>query len=169
MNMFEQYVEHISALGALGVVGDILSIDKASDLTNAVSFAVKPVIIADIEKVADAYTKYMLDYENYGDAFLATKRNMYQIPSLFGSLPKAASKNLLTKQQQENRASYFKTQTKNEILELLLQGKHQRAKNLTVQWNKKNPRTPITYNDVNSSALRKYVKRKTDKVLKASR
>jgi hypothetical protein len=130
---------------------------------------VKPVIVSDIEKIADAYTKYMLDYENYGSGFLATKRNLYQIPSFFGSLPRAASKNLLTLQQRENRDRHFKTKTKTEILELLLQGKYVRAKSLTISWNKKNPNNPITYQDINSSALKDYAKRIAKKVSDASR
>jgi len=166
-SMLGRAVTNFAMIGTLGMVGDMVEIDKMSGLANKVKFAGAPVFVMDIEKALDAYTRFMGDWERYGDGWLATKRNAYAPLGFLGSYPRYAAKRLKTETQKSNREKYQKGQQRTEILQLLADGHADPAGDQMVKWNESHPRNKITYGDVNISELREYLKRKLDARIEA--
>ena len=160
-------VTNFATIGTLGMVGDMMEMDKMSGLANKIKFAGAPVFVMDIEKALDAYTKFAGDWERYGDGWLATKRNAYAPLGFLGSYPRYASKRLQTDSQKANRERHQKGVQRTEILQLLADGHGGPASDQLAKWNETHPRNNINYGDVSLSALRKYLKRRLDARIEA--
>ncbi len=166
-SLSERMFNNIAIIGAFGMAGDMIEIDRMSSLAGKAKFIVAPVFVMDVEKALEAYTRFVSDWERYGDGWLATKRNTHSIFGFLGSYPRYASKRLRTESQKENRQKYLKGKERSEILSLLADGHGEAAADRQADWNKNYKTNPITYSDVSLSELRKYLKRRFDSKLKA--
>ena len=160
LTSFRGVIDNIAAVGSFGVVSDMMDIDNMSGLWNKAKFATMPVFVSDLEKVGQAYTSVMRDYEKYGDAWYATERNANKLLGFLGSLPRYASKRLLTDEQKERRESYQKGRERGEILDLMLEGKGGEASRRIALWNKNYQANGLTHRDVGSGALKRRAKSK---------
>jgi hypothetical protein len=132
---FKQYAKNLSAIGAFGVMSDFLSVEDASELGTKSVYLGKPVLFSDIEKAADAYGDFMKDWEKYGDVWLATQRNIYQLPSFFGAVPRALGERLKTPYQQQQSLKSDRGKKRMEIIDAIIDGNGQEAGKLLQQWN----------------------------------
>ena len=163
----DRALNNMAAVGSFGIVSDMMGIEDIKNTWNAIKFAAMPVFIADIEAVGDALTSVLADWSKYGDAWLATKRNANKVIGLFGSLPRWAGKRTLTKAQEKRRIINFRGKERTKILDLMLEGNGEEAKRLITLWNKHHPKTPLTYDDINSKELLKRAKRKMRDLIEA--
>ena len=154
-----EVMENIAIIGMFGVIGDMAAIDRIGRLPSKLRFAVEPVIISDLNKIYEAFNRYMKDWERYGDGWLATKRNTYHIFDIMGSLPRLAAKRLRTPIQAERSLSLQKGRERREIIEAILSGNGERAANRTFEWNKNHPDNPITMEDVSMNSIRRFLER----------
>ena len=152
-----EVVENIAIIGMFGVVGDMAAIDRLSSVGSKIRFAVEPVVVSDANKIFEAFNRWTKDWDRYGDGWLATKRNAYHIFDIFGSLPRLAAKRLRTPIQVERGVSLQKGRERREIMEAIIGGNGARAANRTFEWNRNHPENPITMDDVNMSAIRKFL------------
>jgi hypothetical protein len=166
-DMWERVANNIAIIGTFGAVGDMMEIDKMSSLAGKAKFIGAPVFVMDVDKALEAYTRFMGDWERYGDGWLATKRNAHSVFGFLGSYPRYASKRLKTESQRENREKFQKGREKSEILSLLADGHGEAASDRLVKWNEHFPQNKMTYGDVNLSELRKWLKRKFDAKVEA--
>jgi hypothetical protein len=160
----ERFVSNLAAVGTFGVISDFAEIEKLSGLGRKARFLAEPAVISDVFKAFEAYTKVMEDYEKYGDAWLTIRRQ--GIPRLtepLGTLPRHLGKQFLTKSQKSGRVKYFKGKEKAEIIDLILKGKGAEASRRIQLWNKAHPTVrdgALTYEDINSKAIRQAAQRK---------
>lgn len=164
----ERMRENLAIIGAFGFASDLMELDELSRLGQKVKFAAFPVVAFDIENVLKGVDSFTADWERYGDAWLATKRNAYHAFDVFGSLPRFAGKRLLTDPQEARRQQYFRTQEKNEVLKLIVDGHGEAAADRVEKWNKAYPADlAITRTDTSMKAVLDYLTRQMDKRLEA--
>jgi len=160
--LWEHALNNMTTIGAFGIVSDMMALDDITSLPDKVKFALMPVIVNDSEKILAAGSRFLKDWHNYGDVFLATERNAHTVFDLAGSYPRAASQRLLTDSQQADRIANLKGKEKEAIYKLLLSGDGEAASKRVEQWNKAYPnrRDALKYSDVSYGALAKYLRRK---------
>ena len=163
----ERFVNNIAAVGSFGIISDFMEADELSDMGSKIKFTATPVFVNDANDLIDTYTSVMEDYEKYGDGFLAVRRNTNDVLGLFGSIPRYIGKQTLTTQQSENRASHFRGRERTAILDLMLVGETKKAKNRLRLWNKHNPDSGFTIDDISPKELMKRAKRKHKMLIKA--
>lgn len=152
-------IENISVLGAFGIATDMAEAQRLSKVANKIKFTLYPVFLSDFEKFLDNWTAFSSDWENYGDVFLATKRNAFRGFGFFGSYPRYVGERLKTQGQVDRKITFKKGVEKREIYDLLLNADNELASKRVKSWNENNPSNPITYNDVSLSAIIKYLER----------
>ena len=153
--MLQRYLESLGEVGAMGVVTDVMAIDRISDLPRALDFAFTPVIISDIYTMLDSFQKVLANYERYGDAFIAGKEALRQGTRIMGTIPRELAKQTYTDAERRRRVSYKKGQIRTEALDLMIDGKPKRASIIIERYNKAYPENPITYSDVSAKELRR--------------
>lgn len=163
----ERAFNNMALIGTFGMVGDMVEIDRLSSLAGKAKFLGAPVFVMDVDKALDAYTKFVGDWERYGDGWMATKRNAHAITGFLGSYPRYAGKRLKTESQREKREQYLKSKERREILSLLADGHAEAARDRLIDWNEHYPRNSINHSDVSLSTLREYLKRRLNSKLEA--
>lgn len=158
-SFFEGALQNFSTLGAFGFVSDMAELDRLSDIGPKVKFLVMPVFFSDVEKFYEGYTRFLKDWERYDDVFLSVERNAHSVFNIFGSLPRAAAKQLLTPIQRQRRKANLKGRERIEVLNLLLDGRGSAAADRVANWNRANPDKPIRMSDVSLGAIRKHLER----------
>ena len=158
-NFFESALQNFSTLGAFGFVSDMAEIDRLSDVFKKVEFLVTPVVVSDLDRIYEAFTRFTKDWERYGDGWLAVQRNAHSAFNIFGTLPRATAKQLLTPIQRQRRQANLKGKERIEVLNLLLEGKGAAAADRVANWNRANPDKPIRMSDVSLTAIRKHLER----------
>jgi hypothetical protein len=166
-NWQDRFLNNLAFIGSLGMMSDLMEIDSISKGSEAFKFAVTPVGVADAFKGIDTVTKFLEDWEKYGDGWLATKRNAYNIFGFAGSYPRYASARLQTTTQKENRVSRLKGIEKSSIFEALMDGDWKGASNRVQNWNRVHVDNPLTMNDVGVGALKKWVKARAKQYARA--
>lgn len=161
---WEAVINGIASIGAFGMAGDLLAFENVSEIPNKIGFMVKPVAFSDMEQWFDTYTQFLKDWEEYGDGWLATKRNAYKMFGGFGTYPRQLAKRLATEGQMDRRQSRFKGEERSQIFDFLLAGEAGKASNRLKLWNKNNPDNPIAMSDVSPSEILSYLKRKSEAV-----
>jgi hypothetical protein len=159
--MAQRVAHDLAYLGALGIISDVLRIDKISNLPNAALYVIKPVVYSDAEAVTKAVTDVMKDWERYGDGWLATRRNAYQFTAPLGSVTKAVAKRFMSDPQKDRRLKQDKGQEKTEIFRLILSGNGKAASDRIAGWNDNHDRAyQFGMHELSSSELRKWVERR---------
>lgn len=158
--LLQRFINDIASIGAFGVVSDMMRIEKASEIGGALKFAITPVIISDLEQAYEGHTRFMKDWENYGDVFLATRRSLHTLTGFLGSYPRYFGERLKTPAQVSNKERFLKGQTKKEVFDLMLSNNGEAAGRRVETWNKNRPNNPITINDVSIKAMLKHFENK---------
>ncbi len=167
-DIFERVAKNIGIIGSFGMFSDAFEIEQASQLGGKVRFAVTPVPFADAEKLLDTWTNFIRDWESYGDGWLATKRNAYNLFGFLGSYPRYLSERTRTDSQRSNRRKYLKGQERRAIFELWLDGNHSAMSERKRKWDAAYPDNQLNMEDVGWEALREYVKTRARKYAAAS-
>lgn len=166
-NMYEEFLSRLGAMGAMGIISDYMRIDKLSKLPDAARFTLSPVFASDIERVFDSYTKFMEDWDRYGDGWLATRRNAYNIVGPVGTIPRELAKRTMPSSQQKSREKFLRTKEKEDIMVLLMDGDHEAASRRVENWNKYHPEMPLTMQDYSTGALIKWINNRAESYAKA--
>ena len=164
----EDFLDNLSAVGALGVVGDIFTpiLESERSASRAIKFAVTPAFVSDIENL---FTKFLYPMENDFKKFKADA--IFRAPSRFaktgivgGSVIKELSKRFETKGLTEERIKSLKRRELSKILTLLENRKYDKAYENVQLWNQVYGSTlPINNSDINTQALISRMKRKLKK------
>lgn len=162
--MLQRYFQSLGEVGAMGIVTDVMAIDKISDLPRALDFAFTPVIISDIYTMLDSFEKVMANYERYGDVFISGKEALRQGTRIMGTIPRELAKQTYTDAERRRRVSYKKGQIRTEVLDLMIDGKPKRASVLIERYNKAYPENPITASDVSAKEMRRRYDRKKEMI-----
>ena len=156
-------INNLAAIGALGMIGDMLRVDKASTLGKTLKWTIMPVYVSDVEKVLEAHTKVMEDWENYGDKWLVTKRNMYHPLDIAGPIARQFGKRTQMDEQVADRQKFLKTKERTEIINLIIDGNGDGARKRIKLWNEHYKDAPMTMNDVSLSTIADYLERQIEK------
>lgn len=160
-SLFAQALNNFATVGAFGVMSDVLNIGTLSELPSALRFVIAPVALSDVERIADASTRFFGDWRNYGDGWLATRRNLYKVVGLAGSFPGRVAKRFRTEAQQAGALRLKKSQTLRRIFEANLDGDHVAMARLQQTFNDNVPREfKIEMQEVTINALNKWITRR---------
>jgi hypothetical protein len=135
-SMWERAIENYSVIGAMGMITDVMNIEKLSDVYSQAKFLAMPVGWSDGEAIAETMIKFHKDYERYGDFWLATKRNAHGLFGVAGSYPRQWSNRLKTQYQKLNTLADRKKREKEKVFELILGGKADAAAKRVTDWNR---------------------------------
>lgn len=167
-SLVERAINNMTIIGAFGMMSDMAELDQISRLGNQIKFTVYPVLISDFEKVIEASTRVLQDWEKYGNGFLVTQRNAYSVLGFLGSYPRQLGKRLLTDAQKKRRIASGAGREIKDIIELQLEGNGRAASKRIEQWNKHHDReSQIGIADVNMKAIRKFLDRKMRSFIEA--
>ena len=181
-DLWQKALHNLSSIGALGMLSDIGEIEdvtapklalKAADVSK---FNLLPVVVSDFNRLHTAWTRFHQDWDKYGDFWLATERNAYNIGGFLGSLPNYTSQRLLTDYQMQNRIKYYRDNEKETILKSLIDGDSDKAKMLVKKWNdaykdqRFSNRKPVAFNmnEFSYKAIKTYLDRELENWIKAA-
>ena len=157
-------LDSFAAIGAYGFVGDLSSAiyEGEQKMIRAGEFLLKPAVLQDMMVGVDTATRFLLDYGDYG-----FKNSIARVPKTlspaFGTITRQAMRRLWTPGQEETYTKYRRGIIKSEMLEAVLDGDDERALRLLTAWNRANPDTPFSYNDISWKAMWEKAKRKAEK------
>lgn len=132
-------VDRIAAVGAMGIMGDVLA---AEDKMQNLRFNVTPVILSDIEKIYDATAQLINETGDYGIVG-AGRRSLTRYSKILGSNTNNLAKRFQSAEQIDGKLKYQKTRVNKEILEAVYAGEKKKARILLNNWNEANPDYPI--------------------------
>jgi hypothetical protein len=166
---YQQMANNLTTIGAFGVLGDMLNLDgKLAKMPENLKRAFMPVVLSDAEKIIDAATKVGEDWDRYGDAWLTTRRNAYNVFTIMGTYPAALSKRLMTQDQRDRRLSQIKGGEVSAVRDLILSGDGQRAADRIAEWNSSHKKEEaLNHDDVSMKSILKYVETKERNYLMA--
>lgn len=157
---FQRFVENIATVGAFGMVGDALAIEKMSNLPRTLKFIGYPVVLADAETLLKNFGLFWADYERYDDFWLAGRRNVYKVFDLAGTFPRHLAKRLRTEGQVSRSMATQKGQQKTAFFRLMLDGNREAAQSRLLRWDKAHPDNKFRWDEVSMSALRSWLERR---------
>ena len=156
----DQIITDLGYIGAFGMLSDVMEIDNMARFPSKLKFVVAPVIYSDIEKVYGALTKITEDWQRYGDGWLATRRHLGELAGPLGTFPRKFIERSKTEAQKANKVKYLKSNEKEELFKLLLEGDGQTVSDRIARWNKNYPDNPFGMHEINSGTLRQWMRRK---------
>ena len=154
---FDNLLEAMSIVGAMGFFGDILA---AEDKLSAVKFFVSPVVLSDLEKLYAGTQAFAYNIDTFGLNTDALQRSVRGYAGIFGTVPKQLAKRVETRGQEKKIISTEKGRLRTKIFDLILKGKQKQAQSLIIDWNKKRKQNPFTAYDISHSDIYQYVARK---------
>ena len=166
----EEFIDNLSAVGALGVVGDIFTpiLEDEKSTANAIKFAITPAFVSDIENL---FTKFLYpmgnDFKNFhADAILRAPTRLAKTGIFGGSVVKEGAKRFETTGLKEQRIKSLKSRALSKILTLLENKQYDKAYEDVQAWNQSYASVqPITSSDINVQALIARKKRKLKRKL----
>ena len=163
-SLTDEFLNNLANIGALGMVGDVIDrLDEPNQAMKALRFAAEPVLFADVYKIIGGITKFMEDYEKYGDTFLALRKNTYTLMGPVGTYPRTLLKRVQAPGQREARINYKRNHIeKPRIFKLILSGDGEAAGDRVAAWNNAYPNNPIQMQDVSVSAMLDWLERRAD-------
>ena len=160
---WERYINDLAAVGTVGVVTDIFDFKKIYDLPQDVWFSVKPVILDDVEKSLGTAQKVLREIDKYGWG-VAAQRN-WDIPlERAGSIPRWLSQRTDVPAVQQERLKQLKGEKRTAILDLIIEGKAEKAALMVRLWNEHYPDALFEPNDVGEHEVLKRMKEKARNV-----
>ena len=166
---FEDLVEGIAAVGALGMFGDMLSsaVSVADSPTKAMAFMISPPVLSSAEKIIDFFIKLERDSQIYGADMI--KRMPSRVASLFGTVPGEIFKRIEPEGMSEERLEGRKSFTVKKINKYLDSGMFDKAYGLSESWNETHPNNPISPRSISMKGVFKRMiereKRKSKNVI----
>ena len=160
---FSQFMNNLSAVGALGMQGDILSsaFDVVKSPTKALAFLLSPTPLAEIDSAIRLVQGIENDASVYGAD--AIKRLPSRFSNLLGQTPSMIMRRFETEGMTEERLTGQKSYAVTAINKLIDNGEWDRALEDVREWNKTNPISPITSRSIGFSQI---LKRRFRKILK---
>ena len=162
--MWESVIENYAAVGAMGVVSDIVTSGLFGDypFVSTLEFAVSPVMVQTVEKIGDTLYKFGTDLQNY-EWTDAARRALPNAVKLLGPGGTQVSKRLQTPSQVEGRLRFRKGKARQKILEAFANGNSEEAEKIYTSWNEHNLDNYILPREINVSEVIKFIKRKEEK------
>ena len=154
---FEELIQGISAVGALGMFGDMLSsaVSVGESPTEAITFMFTPAVLSSAEKLMDFGLAIEADSQKYG--IDAIKRVPVHASKIFGTVPSQFISRIEPKGMSEEKLKGRKAFTVKKINKYLDSNMFKKARGLAKAWNKTHPQ------DVISISMRKRFKRIMEK------
>jgi len=162
--MWESVIENYAAVGAMGVVSDIVTSGLFGDypFVSTLEFVVSPVMVQTVEKIGDTLYKFGTDLQNY-EWTDAARRALPNAVKLLGPGGTQVSKRLQTPSQVEGRLRFRKGKARQKILEAFANGNSEAAEKIYTSWNEHNLDNYILPREINVSEVIKFIKRKEEK------
>ena len=108
----------MAQVGAVGTISDMLASESKLE---AVEFALKPVIFADLDKGYQAVQRFFADVDGYGIGG-ATRRTPKNLAPIFGTAVRRVAQRFATEKQEEDYIKYRKGLIRSQILDALAVG-----------------------------------------------
>ena len=155
---FEDIIEAISAVGAFGVVGDIMSasVEEGKSVSRAIKFATTPPFLDDIDKFFNRFLFPMeKDFETFQeDAF---RRAPIRLLRLQGGVLREVSKHFETKGMTIERIKTMRKRVVSDVITKLVDARsdqdYDSALALVRNWNSNYEDFPITGDSINNKAI----------------
>ena len=161
---FEELIEGISSVGALGMFGDMLSsaVDVAESPTKAMAFMISPPVLSSAENIMDFFLKLEKDSQIYGSDMVA--RMPSRVAGLLGTVPKELIKRIEPEGMAEERLEGRKSFTVKKINKYLDSGLYDKAYGIAEAWNSTHPNNPISPRSISlKNVLKRMMKREQRK------
>ena len=162
--MWESVIENYAAVGAMGVVSDIVSSGLIGDypFASTIEFALAPVMLQTVDKVWDTMSEFGSDLQKY-EWTDAARRALPNAVKLLGPSGTQVSKRLQTPSQVEGTLRFRKGKARQKILEAFSSGNNEEALRIYTSWNEHNLDNYILPREINVSEVIKFIKRKEEK------
>jgi hypothetical protein len=125
-------LEHIAAVGALGVMSDIMA---AESIAQSVRFAVVPVVLSDVDRLWDSVTAFYRDLDNNYGMKNSLQRSIIRVSPIFGGVSKDIAKQIQPGSQKDNRIKQMRGEKRMEIIDLIIDKDKDLARRKLVKWN----------------------------------
>ena len=141
---FEDLIEGISSVGALGMFGDMLSsaVSVADSPAQAMAFMVSPPVLSSAEGLMDFFIKLEKDAQIYGPDMIT--RLPSRVAGLLGTVPKELIKRIEPEGMGEERLEGRKSFIVKKINKYLDAGLFDKAYGVAEGWNTTHPNSPIS-------------------------
>ena len=160
---WEDFMQSLASVGAIGMMGDFLSAvsETGGDPTDSVKFMVTPPVISSVDKIFDFFQKMQADVSKYGAD--AVTRLPSRLSTLAGTAPQAFIQRIEPEGLAEERLQGIKSRRVKIINKLLDKGEYEKAFREVRNWNKSNPRNPISGRSI---SMKNVIRRKVEKLKK---
>lgn len=145
-------INDLASIGAMGVISDIAG-SRIEKLGGAVSRAIMPVMLADVDRMADAYTQVMQNYKQTGSMADAIAENASKLTGPLGSIPSGLASRTQTDTQKRNESDARKMRKRDDILDMIVAGDSKEATRQLELWNKNNGDNQIQPFDMTTKDL----------------
>ena len=154
----EAFVDYVAQVGAFGMLGDWIA---AENKVQSAGFFITPVIASDAIVAFKSLNNLVKDQNTYGMVGALRRQPKFLAP-IFGTFGRSVVQaenpfSIQPKGQRERSVSVKKGRVRSRVLEYLYRGKSEIAMKNVRGWNKAHPENPITYNDINGTAVYEYI------------
>lgn len=141
---FEELLENLAGVGALGMLGDMLSstVEVGGSPADSLKFMASPPVLSSAEKLFQFFQRMESDAQTYGAQ--AIKRLPSRVSTLLGTVPSELMKRIEPEGLSEERLQGRKSREVRIINKYLDKGEYEKAYGRVRAWNATNPRNPIT-------------------------
>jgi hypothetical protein len=141
---FEELLENLAGVGALGMLGDMLSstVEVGGSPADSLKFMASPPVLSSAEKLFQFFQRMESDAQTYGAQ--AIKRLPSRVSTLLGTVPSELMKRIEPEGLSEERLQGRKSREVRIINKYLDKGEYEKAYGRVKAWNATNPRNPIT-------------------------
>ena len=153
----DEFVDRLAAVGATGVMGDILA---AESQAQNLRYQLTPVIVSDIEKLLTATSRLYNDIGDFGVSG-ALQRAPVNFGRLLGSNLNNVAKRFETNTQREGKLKYQRTQLNKQVIKLVYEGREDKARKIIKNWNTANPDYPLL--EPNAADVYEFIIKKAEK------
>ena len=154
----DEFIDGLSSVGALGVIGDIITpvLDSEKNMAKAMEFTMTPAFLSDINNL---YTQFLnplgSDFKNFqADAFKRVPTRLLRTGIFGGATVKSFSQLIETEGLKTQRIKSLKSRELGKILNLLEKSEYEKAYRNVRLWNESyGSILPIMASDVNNKKL----------------
>lgn len=163
---FEDLIEGISGVGALGMYGDFLSsaVSVAESPVKAMAFMASPPVLSSADNIMDFFLKLEKDSQTYGADVVS--RLPSRVATLLGTVPSEIIKRIEPQGMAEERLEGKKSFAVRKINRYLDKGLFDKAYGYSESWNLTNPDNPISPRSI---SMRNVFKRMLEREKKKSK
>jgi hypothetical protein len=161
---FEDLIEGIASVGALGMFGDFLSsaVSVGDSPTKAMAFMISPPVLSSVDKLMTFFQKLESDSQIYGTDLV--RRLPSRAASLFGTVPGEIFKRIEPEGMSEERLEGRKSFAVRKINKYLDKGMYDKAHGYSQSWNETHPNNPISPRSISMrQAFKRMLKREKKK------